>query len=101
MKNVHENPILKMKRKNNYFKKELFVMFSNEIILIIIINLDLKSLIILSLTCKKYYNLCNWYIYNLNIKKHKDIIFNSKNKTCCRFFENLYKRTLLMFYFLY
>lgn len=71
-------------------------MFPNEIILSFFVKLDIKSLIILSSTCKKYYNLCNCYIYELKIKEHLKLIFegHEKDKTHI-IFKKFYKKYIL------
>lgn len=71
-------------------------MFPNEIILTFFVKLDIKSLIILSSTCKKYYNLCNYYIYELKIKDHLKLIFEGYEKDKSHIiFKNIYTKYIL------
>lgn len=79
--------------------KNKFNILPNEIILNVFQKMDLKCLIDMSQTCKKYYNLFKNYIYDLEInffvlKLIDNIVYYENSLTCEDFIylENLYEK---------
>lgn len=85
--------IFKHRKMNNL---EIYIikiknMFPNEIMVIIFLYLDIKTLSVFSQTCKKYYNIYTYHMYNLKIKDHVSII---NKKEMIIILENIYKKLL-------